>query len=268
MRGDSWHGYIDKRHARYLLCLQDTVNDVLSDILGKNFDAKNEIDVQIKVAEGSSEITTDVLNLLSSTVNKMTGTQVFVAIMSAIFVWGGQHFYDSYNNAKKDEMILALAKDAKTEKDRLFLSEKPIKVLYNSMVDGDTMRTGNSQVELNKSEVRKHLQSSTRSKPQISCCDGEYDLEDINFSQGEEVLFLSKDGIRFKALTTMLSDVEAKKLDDLISQKKQSEDMPFSLPLQLNVEHTSKTIRHATIIGVGEKRSNVDIKRISELIEK
>ena len=66
----------------------------------------------------------------------------------------------------------------------------------------------------------------------------------------------------------MLSETEADRLDKIISEKKRTEDMPFSLPLQLNVEHTSKVIRSATVIGIGPRRENVEIKNINELLGK
>ena len=167
----------------------------------------------------------------------------------------------------RNERLARLVEKAMESRDNVMVSEKPLKMLYNSMGKDDVMSLG-EEATLNKAEVRKALQSSTRSKQQISYCDDDYDLEDINFSQGEEVLFLIKNDIRFKAFTNMLSETEADRLDKIISEKKKTEDMPFSLPLQLNVEHTSKVIRSATVIGIGPKRENVEIKNINELLSK
>ena len=279
LKGDSWSKYIDIRHTKYIESLQDTYSDFSSDL----FDSSDNIDtyVRICVTEGSSDIEHELKGFLQKAAEKMTDKQVFCSIIFAIASAAGYFVYDSYTTHNADVQKEISKNEVEKERLKVFNNmheqsikgnvqisaiERPIRTLVGIMDNNDSVYIDNKQISISRDDVKRNLQTVKRSSSKIAYCDGDYQLQRIDFSLGEMILYITKDGIQIKAYTTMLDDKDDAKLSKMIEEKRKSEDLPFALPLQMNIEYTEKRIKFGTIVGIGSPRPDKDNKPLSNLL--
>jgi hypothetical protein len=106
------------------------------------------------------------------------------------------------------------------------------------------------------------------SSEQVSFCDGEYTLLSTDYSHSELVLYLKKDGVSIKAYTSALNDATRRALLEEISRRQLEESLPFTLNLQMSVEHSDKEIKYGNIVGLGSPRGDKENKLLSVLVKK
>lgn len=275
--GEDWDNLVDIRHAKYIFALQECVNDLLEEYGPQNIDEDSKI-VKIEVRSGSSDILPDITEIVKMVVTPMTPEHTFVSAVIALLSMTGYFAWKRWVDYKQDGAALSEHEQTKrvamnaliatrNVRDAEFAPyEKPVKALVGSLKENDTILfPGSSEISATRDEAKDALPKRRRSEEQTSYADGEYILNNIDYSHGELILHLSQDDQAVKAYTSQLSDDDAKDLFDDISARQLTEDLPLSLVLQINIKHTAKRIKFGSIVGTGQVRPDKHHVRISTL---
>jgi hypothetical protein len=285
IEGDGWGRRVDARLARYLLSLQDSFDDLLDEFGPEEYPV-NPPRVLMEVKEGSSLPEVDISSVLSAVVTNMTPENTFISTMVAIAAATGGYVWARWRTSKeamanneervkhlemhektKLEAINALRSVAETNAEKFQIYEKPAKVLVSTMEKDDVISFAGGD-EMEKEEARRAMPKRLpRAEKQTTYADGEYVLDDINYSHGEVVLLLSQDGIPVKAHTTQLSNEDSDALFSDIYKRQAVDELPLSVKIQMNIHHTSRKIQYGSIVGVGEPRDGKVSKKISLILK-
>ncbi|RRD69003.1 MULTISPECIES: hypothetical protein [unclassified Desulfovibrio] len=283
--GDTWDGTVDVRHASYIIALQNSVNDLLSEFEVQGSLSEEDIRIKIDIQQGCSEIIPDLTKILISLGSKMTTTQIFISTILAIGGFVGIMALTRILNYRKELRLadkraqeLSVHEETKRalyqpmldafllKKDRYSSYEKPVRILANVLDSDDEVTLSDGVSAIDQQEIKRNLIRATRNTKQVSYVDGEYYLERKDYSQGELIFTLSQGDITFRAYTTGLSTEDAESLAEEIASREINEELPFLLSLQLNVDHTKKKILSGLIVGVGQPRTDKEIKKLAALI--
>ncbi|MGL1861439.1 MAG: hypothetical protein OCC46_02820 [Pseudodesulfovibrio sp.] len=288
--GEDWDKLMDVRHARHIIALQNTL-DSLIDEYAPDIREEDRPLVRAEILEGSSDIQQYVKEFALALVDGMTDKQKFtigvLAIAGAVGYFGFARHLDyveaqvkaesaqknqiqtlTQHEETKRQMLAPLLKIVDADPAKYAQYERPITKMTNMLEEGDQIALvgeGYISAEVAKAEIKP---KRTRSGVSVSSCDGEYLLLKTDFSMGEFILHLEKDGIPLKAYTSVLDTEEKKELTDLIAKHTLEDEFPFPLDLQMSVEHTEKTIKYGSIVGIGELRADKTNKLLSELLTK
>lgn len=270
VRGDSWNRKLDVRSARYILQLTEVLKDIAEDI-GVEIDPSCLL-VKIDLREGSGDWLGDLKEFAKSTFTPMTPKQTFITLIlamgcaTAYFVHGNVAKVQELeaHERTKIEAIQALRNVAEENRSVYSYYEKPVKNLVNSLGKDDTLQIAGSE-EIGKQEAKKALLKQVRSRESTTYADGEYVLTDINYKQGELIIFIEQDGIPVKAYTSQLSDEDKAALFDAVKVKQFEEDLPFTMNFQINIHYTQKRILFGSIIGLGGPRADRTHIRLNQV---
>lgn len=286
IEGEGWGKRVDARLAKYLLSLQDSFDDLLEEV-GPDEYPERPPRVLMEVKEGSSIPDIDISGIAQAIFTNMTPENTFITTIVAIAAASGAYVWARWRKSKetladseervkqleihektKLEAINALRVVAENNAARYQPYEKPAKVLVSTMEEDDVVSFSDGD-EMDKEEARKSMPKRLpRTEAQTTYADGEYTLEDINYTQGEVMLVLSQDGVPIKAHTNQLSNDDAEKLFTDIQKRQLSEDVPLSIDIQMNVHHTSRRINFGSIVGVGNPREDKFSKRLSSIVSR
>lgn len=277
IEGHEWNKNVDVRHAKYIISLQDCIDDLIEDYGAPGIEAEQKI-VKVEVNEGSSDMLPDITSVVKFLVTPMTPEHTFVSVTIAILSLAGYFAWKRWVDYKQETAALSEHEQTKramlapiiaerTVRDAEFSPyERPVKTLVSTLEDEDRISfTGIGDVKATKEEAKESLPKKRRSEEQTSYADGEYKLNNIDYSHGELILHLEQDGQSIKAYTSQLSDEDAANLFSDIADRQLTEDLPLSLTLQINVKHTAKRIKYGSIVGTGEIRPGKHHVRICTL---
>lgn len=283
--GDTWSGYFDARHAKYLLAVQEAMDTLVVD-LGEEHIFEAAPLVQTDVEEGSSKVVSDLAPIIKPMLAKMTDVQTFVVAITAIAAVAGcfvtWRWLEARKESKNQEIqkeairahesivlkaIEALDANAKNNNRKYEYYEQPNRTLMNSVEHDDAIAFGDGP-SIPLPEARKTLPRKKRSEYEISYADGTYTLDAMHFTDGDIVLQLRQEGVQVKAYTSQLSEGDSERLLENINRQLSEEDLPFDIDLQMNVQHNIRTIKFGSVVGFGEPRPDKAHKRLSEIIPK
>lgn len=283
IRGEGWDKRVDARLAKYVLSLQEAMDDLLAD---HGIDAYNETPprVRVEVKEGSSNPWADVADFAKALITPMTPEQRFIAVVIAIAASAG-YFYlarwlkhrEQLSADKKGVEELSLHEKTKLETLRVLQAvaennpekfvgyERPPRTLVNMMDEDDEIAFEGSE-PIAKTEARKVAPKRLpRSEEKTSYADGDYFLKAINYTEGEPVLIISQNGQDVKAYISALDEADSKELLDNIGERQLTEELPLAISVQVNVRHTARRIKYASIVGVGAPRTDRDHLALSDI---
>lgn len=116
-------GFIDLQNAIYRSYAQIKYNE--SSILRLSKQEKDELELEIKVIDGSSGFGFDPQNLFEKLItllaDKLTSKHVFILVLSTILLYGGYKSYNDYLTTQKDIRLaeISLEKDVSSKQERL-----------------------------------------------------------------------------------------------------------------------------------------------------
>lgn len=285
--GESWDNCLDVRHARYVQALQQSLEELYIEAGASEKPLDESPLVRVRLERGSSDMWPELFQFLSGIVTPMTDVQTFITIMTGIagltgcLAWG-RHLTFKSEKHRADSSNAALSEHEETKR-RIFepliayasnnpglsaIGEKPVRSLVASMGDNDTISFDEKEgTQIPRADAKKSLPRSPRSVAQTSYADGEYLLEKMDYSQGELVLYLAQDGISVRTYTTELSTEDTDALFKDIMTRQKTEELPFSIAVQVNVRHTPKRIQHGSIMGLGPARSDKSHRELSQILQ-
>lgn len=132
LTGDKFHqtitpslmkGFIDLQNAIYRSYAQIKYNE--PSILKLSKQEKDELELEVRVIDGSSGFEVDVQalfeKLIKLLVGKMTSKHIFILVLSTILLYGGYETYSNYLENQKEIRLaeIALEKDISTKQERL-----------------------------------------------------------------------------------------------------------------------------------------------------
>ncbi|MCI6540621.1 MAG: hypothetical protein MR460_10865 [Bilophila wadsworthia] len=267
----TWDGRVDYRGAKYITALQDSIFEITQLIYEKYDISKDDILVKVAVSEGCNLNDVD-WKLILEWAKDMSEWKKFALLGLALFLMSGlpSKALDQYYAAEKqileyqqqemEEKGNQQELERRHERDKMLLTairnegQKPTRVLAG-LVNKDASITYDNEEAISQKQLKDMLPPSTRSGSRITYCDGEYTIKKKEYTSGEIIISMEKDDTVIKARIE-LSDDDKKKLLDSIHEKELSDELPFSMTLQVNVTHTDKMIKYGTIIGFDEPRKN------------
>lgn len=283
VHGEDWSKSVDVRHARYIIALQESVDDIIAEYV--EGDSCTQLLVRSEISDGSSDFKTELLDFLQKIVTPMTPESTFISIMTAIVCATGYFVYSRSLDHKialanmagstaalaehektKQAMLGAFAGERAMRESEYASYERPIKLLVSSMSDSDVIFFGDESSASTKDEARNALPRRQRSSEKTTYADGTYTLNAIDYSQWELILLLEQDGVTIKGYTSQLSDEDAARLFEEVHARQLAEDLPLSLVVQINVKHTAKRIKHGSIVGFGRVREEKEHSRLASLL--
>lgn len=132
LTGDKFHqtitpslmkGFIDLQNAIYRSYAQIKYNE--PSILKLSKQEKDELELEVRVIDGSSGFEVDIQalfeKLIKLLVGKMTSKHIFILVLSTILLYGGYETYSNYLENQKEIRLaeIALEKDVSTKQERL-----------------------------------------------------------------------------------------------------------------------------------------------------
>lgn len=132
LTGDKFHqtitpslmkGFIDLQNAIYRSYAQIKYNE--PSILKLSKQEKDELELEVRVIDGSSGFEVDIQALFEKLIKllagKMTGKHIFILVLSTILLYGGYETYSNYLENQKEIRLaeIALEKDVSTKQERL-----------------------------------------------------------------------------------------------------------------------------------------------------
>lgn len=282
--GDNWDKRINVTHAKYLIALQKEFDYLLDEFAPEVRISGEEPLVQTEVKEGSTDLWQDVKEILVPLLSNMTNTQIFILAMTGVaattgfLAWGRwlnykvqlkeknieQESLTEHEETKRQilQPLIDMANAAPQEFSRY---ERPVGGLFRALEDEDSVAlVGEGYIPAES--TKKLKPPRVRSEKMATSCDGDFQLMDADYSSGEYILHVKQNGIPLKAYTTALDDEAKDHLIKFIADKTNEGDLPFDVPLQITVEHTSKKILSGNIIGLGAPRPGRAIKTLSQLL--
>lgn len=278
VHGEEWSKLVDIRHAKYIMALQESINDLLEDNCVKEIDEVSKT-IKVEINAGSTKMLPDITEIVKTAITPMTPEQTFISVVLGILSITGYFAWKRWVDFKREEAALseheqtkrtameAILAEREARDSELLSYERPIKVLVNNLGDEDTLHLpGSPGIGATKDEAKRSLPKIKRSEEKTTYADGEYVLNSIDYSLGELILHLAQEGHSVKAYTSQLSDDDAEALFNDISSRQLSEDLPLSLTLQINIMHTDKRIKHGSIIGTAQIRPDKQHAKLSEIL--
>ncbi len=283
--GEGWDKRITTTHAKYILDLQGKLDALIDQYAPDVRDREEQPMVRAEVKDGSCEILQDLKEIITPLVSNMTDTQSFVAVMTAIIgtcgylAWSRWAKYRSEHDDRETElqqltaheetkrqMLQPFLEKANSDPENYSHLEQPLKRLYKTLGEDDAIAlVGEGYIPAKDVSKIKPPRAKRTEKKSVAC-DGEYQLIKADYSRGEYILHLFKDGVPLKAYTSALDDDDQKKLTQLIADKtNEEESYPFAISIQVTVEYTTKGILRGDIVGLGAPRPEKDIKLLSDL---
>lgn len=281
--GENWDKRIDARIAKYIINLQNSV-----DTLIEEYSTQNEeyfFDVKVEAKEGSNIPYAEIKDIFIHLINNMTPEQTFISIITAIAGLSGCFFWSRYNKRKEREAELSattsqtrqntevalkaldiLQAKADSSPEKFAGYERPVKSLINSLDSNDEIGISDYPMMPVKEAKKAGPKRMPRSEERTSYADGEYYLLEQNDAQGEAIFTISADGIDVDCYISALDETDQRNFIEAINQKRLDEPLPISVNLQVNIAHTNKKIKYASIIGIGEPRTDKNIKKLSEIL--
>lgn len=290
VEGEGWSQKVDTRIARYVITLQDTMDEMLAEHSPAAYEeAPPRIRVELK--EGSAIPWVEIKDFAVHLFTPMTNEQSFYLALSGLLATAG-YFYlarilkykaDRHaENAKNEALSLheqtklaqlaAFETFAKTNQEKIQPYERPAKTLVNMLEPDDKIGFMHRDEEKDeegytREAARKGVPKRLpRTEEQTSYADGDYLLKTISFTEGEPVLYLSQGGIDIKAYTAGLSGDDTKDLIEDIALRQLEEELPMEIKVQLNVRHTARRIKHGSIVGTGEPRTDKKSKTLADIL--
>lgn len=279
IEGESWDEFIDYRHAKYITAFQKTFNKAIEQLDFDSIPAEDCI-VRFQVSNGSSLINIEFGEILKELAKNMTGTQSVIAVGIVVAGIAGYLIWAKYLETKqatealtqheqtKRELIQPLVSEYRENLPDYIFTEAPSRALANTLSSDDLISVGKDSVFISKKQFKQSLSKEEKSLEFTSYCDGDYLLIKKDYSLGELIFQMSKDGLPIKIFTSILSSEDQEKLANTIAQRELTEDMPFTLSLQVNVRHTDKKIEDGYIIGLGAPRSDKHKTPLTDLTTK
>ena len=233
--------------------------------------------VKTTIQQGSSDMFPDVIEFAKAMITPMTPQDTFIAVMTGIGAVAGYFVFKRWMDHKsekaqlteheqtKRELIRALHANAENNPDKFANYEKPIKSLIATLDEEDALSVGGSPL-IPPKEAKKATPKRRRSKSRVTYADGEFLLNEIDYSLGEMILHLEQEDVRLKAYTSQLDEADAQGLFNEISERQLVEELPLELALQMNVQHTDRAIQYGSIVGFGDPRADKDHKLLSEIL--
>lgn len=132
LTGDKFHqtitpslmkGFIDLQNAIYRSYAQIKYNE--PSILKLSKQEKDELELEVRVIDGSSGFEVDIQALFEKLIEllagKMTSKHIFILVLSTILLYGGYETYSNYLENQKEIRLaeIALEKDVSTKQERL-----------------------------------------------------------------------------------------------------------------------------------------------------
>lgn len=282
--GEGWDQRVDPRIAQYVLTLQDTLDDLLAEHSTEGY-KEAQPRVRVKLEEGSSVPWVEIFDFAKTLFTPMTSEQTFYTVMTSLAAIAGLLFTarrlkhkEELHRADKKNEALALHEKTKLEmlecykifaennQQQIQPSERPPRKLVSLMEPEDTIFF-TEETGMEKEQARQAAPKRLpRTEEQTTYADGEYVLKSITYTEGEPVLYFSQGDHDAKAYISALSDEDAERLLSDIHTREQTEAMPFSLKLQMNIRHTARRIKYASIVGSGDPRPDKTHKTLAQLV--
>ena len=291
IEGESWDTSVDVRLAKYVLLLQDSMDNLLEEH-GTPAAFDEPLRVKVEIREGSTIPWADLAPYLQYLCTPMTPEQTFISIMTSIAAAGGYFFWARYLTSKervavieqqnkvaehqqvalteheqtKREMLGVLRARAENEPAKYLPYEQPAKHLVRCLEEGDTIDYGGG--EIIEADVAKKMAPKRlpRTPEQVTYADGDYLLHKSVYTEGEPVLELAQGDHTIKAYVSQLDDADKKAFLDSINARLLNEELPLTLSLQVNVTHTARSLKYASIVGQGAPREGRDSKLLSQIL--
>lgn len=278
IRGESWDGFIDYRGANYILELQKSFNRLYQELSEADVQLRNlskYITVKVRVVEGSSLFEIKVSKALKQMINKLSGNQITLITVLAIFCAAGYFTMDKVldykrqmaTQAKQGQIaietierltpVLDKALDVIQKTDM----EKPIRTVINRLESDDRIILPDS-TELSAQEAKNRYPRKPRVPQETGIFDDAYKILSIDFEKAPPVFALYKEGLEFRAAAE-LSESDIDRLATDLKQALRTGD-DFNVSLQLFIVYNRRGIKSASITGIGTKRE--DSRNIQELI--
>lgn len=283
IEGASWDRRIDKRSANYILSLQ-TVFDNLMLEYAPDADAQKLL-VKVDNKEGSLLSYSDILPFLSKLVDKMTDTQIFMSVVTAIGAVAGTVMWFRYQTRKEKEAEeqtkqMQIEESSKIEKERKQIEQEALRLAYKAiqehadslpeqfsgyeapickiartMEKSDTMEVANLPDKIPADMVRKcGPRRAPRTEERVTYADGSFIVNSRRYDEGEVVLELMQGSTSIKAYLSQLDENGLSNFIASLDRHEKEDELPFSMDLQINVLHTERKLKSAVVIGEGLPR--------------
>lgn len=164
------------------------------------------------------------------------------------------------------EAFRAVQVRADAHPERFAVYERPLRTIIKNMDEGDTMQVHQLADNISAKDA-KHCgpRRAPRSEESVTYADGSYVVNRLSFTEGEIVLELEQGGTTIKGYLTQLDQDDRSSFLKSLDRYKE-EELPFSMDLQLNVIHTSKKLKYASILGEGAPREGKHCKQLSQIL--
>ena len=265
VKGAKYDSTLTAALMRSLLELQTHLNRVYAEVVyGKSArsltdDERKSLEIVYKIESGSSNVVADLSGFFTemgkSAVDKMTGTQVVMAVLGAAVIWGGTSLSSSYFSAvqkskeeeNRHEVTMALInknhklKGIKSEQEVLYTN------ILRSVQDAEKVTLGTTEIP---QSVLEEITKPDRQKLELKRVDDQYQIISLKVKPDSYriELFRVSDG---KIIPTELFK------GHLLMSEMDSIMKAFSseTSIQLNVVAKIKgeSITSASILGVNNK---------------
>lgn len=276
IQGENWNDdYVDITIAKYVLAMQESLNDILED-----YDIEpNTILVKVKVENGCKKIIADLNELIKPIINfasNMNGTQklLFSLIALAGFsVWEGVPAFKDYMINKEETKRIDLIRESQTEitkqaietinKTVLALKEvvenksvyeKPYRIIERELEESDRVAINNDSNFISKKVFSENLKAKRNPRREFEnkYLDGSFHIADI--SVDKQIITIDIDGKKIPVNFSELSKNDKEKLLRNISNGGNLTEN--SVELQLNINCNEYRIKEAKLHGFGAPRSD------------
>lgn len=149
------------------------------------------------------------------------------------------------------------------------VSERPLRTIIRTFAEGDTGQEEQEKLMPDTMQAQEAAQCrprrSLRRGEAVTYADGSYVVNSFIFTEGDIVLELEQEGTTIKGYLTQLDRADRTGFLKSLGRYK-TEELPFSMDLQLNVVHTSQTLNYAYILGEGAPRKGKHCKQLSRIL--
>jgi len=274
--GPTWDQRIDYRGAQFVQNIQREISSLYKKF-PKYLPGEAPI-IKVRVRKGSNLLSPEFIDIVKHALNIMGPTNITIAVIVTVVCAAGCGIYwrhrasieaaKPYNLAQNAiNAVLEMARKAGVDPNA---AERPIKTLAKKLGDLDTLRVG-KRPELNGFIARKLVEIKQPRTPRESYpCDGAFLLCKINLKYPKHsiVLELEQDGKPINAFTEKLPSSVAKLLLDRVNEKRNSNELPFPIELQIDVFCTKKKISYGSIVALGKPRGGLTHWKLKDLPQK
>lgn len=259
LKGNIWDGSIDFRIAKYILSLQESIDDILKDA-DIPLDKRTRPIVKFRVDKGCSLIEVKLSETIKYIMENMSGKQktfiVIVAILSTVgYLTTSKvlEYQEKIHQHQTNQTILQNYDHAFQEViKKIPAYEKPMRRLTANLEENDTIENSATGVKLTQKEAKKQYPGKSKFRPLGVYIDGNYLITAIKIETGSITI---EDGLHKYDCSSALTN---KELTDLFNkvQVAYTQKKGFTLDLKISAKYFkgSNALRNLVIYEIGPPR--------------